>query len=61
MWTQPGSVYGVDNKITNKGPPLADSFVLKEHIRFKSWMLNLQINTNQSLEFPQKEKEDVIL
>ena len=33
MWTHPGSVYGVDNKITNKGPPLADSFVLKEHIR----------------------------
>jgi len=36
MWTQPGSVYGVDNKITNKGPPLADSFVLKEHIRISS-------------------------
>ena len=61
MWTQPGSVYGVDNKITNKGPPLADSFVLKEHIRFKSCMIFMFSNSDQHLEFHQKEKEDVTL
>ena len=32
-WTTPGIAYGVDNKITNKGPPLSDSFILHEHIR----------------------------
>ena len=33
-WTQEGSAYGIDNKITNKGPPLSDSFILSEHTRY---------------------------
>ena len=32
-WSRAGEVYGVDLRVTNKGPPLADSFVLTEHHR----------------------------
>jgi len=35
-WSVPGSVYGVDNKVTQKGPPLSDSFILTEHTRITS-------------------------
>lgn len=32
-WSRPGVVYGVDQRITNKGAPYADSFVITEHYR----------------------------
>ena len=35
-WSTPGSVYGVDLRITNKGAPYADSFVITEHYRYRA-------------------------
>lgn len=35
-WSRPGMAYGVDLRITNKGPPYADSFVISEHYRLTS-------------------------
>ena len=35
-WSRPGQLYGVEVRVTNKGPPLADSFVLTEHHRLTS-------------------------
>ena len=35
-WSRSGEVFGVETRVTNKGPPLADSFVLTEHHRLTS-------------------------
>lgn len=35
-WSSPGVAYGVDLRITNKGAPYADSFVITEHYRLTS-------------------------
>jgi len=35
-WSRAGVVYGVDQRITNKGAPYADSFVITEHYRLTS-------------------------
>lgn len=36
VWSRPGTLYGVDLRTTNKGPPYADTVIISEHYRSNS-------------------------